>query len=102
MPLIVQGNVQAVQIYDVTNVTNVGQTKKTLLSTRSGRVSGYVKNTATSGTIYLKKDSTVSSTTYDVALAVNGTYYLESAYQGEIWGIATAGGTSVTTNEVYK
>ena len=102
MPLIVQGSVQAVQIYDVTTVTTVGVTKKALLSTRSGRVSGYVKNTATSGTIYLKKDNTVTTTSYDVALAVNGTYYLDQGYQGEIWGIASAGGTNVTVDEVYK
>lgn len=103
MPLIVQGNVQAVQVFDVSVTSTVSNAaKKAIFTTRSGRVSGYIKNIHASSTIYIKKDNTVTSTSYDVALAPNGTYYLESAYQGEIWAIASAAATTYTSNEVYK
>jgi hypothetical protein len=102
MPLIVQGSVQAVQVFDVTNTGTIGLTKRAILTTRAGRVSGSIKNTHASQFLYIKRDSAVTNSSYDTSIAPNGTAYLEQGYQGEIWAVGSAGGTTFTTNEVYK
>ncbi len=102
MPLIVQGSVQAIQVFDVTSTGTIGLTKRAILATRAGRTSGFVKNTHASQTLYIKKDSAITATAFDSSIPPNGTAYLEQGYQGEIWGLASAGGTTYTINEVYK
>lgn len=102
-PLLITGSTISNVTQYTDNIQIAATTAKSQrLSTRPTRLSGYVRNSGTANTVYMKYDSNVSATNYDAVLAPGVTVQLPQAYTGEVWVIAGASTSAVMVSETYR
>lgn len=97
------GTVQNVTAYRNILSGNAGTSRRIILPANSKRIFASIKNTATSGSIFVAyRDIAVSSANNDGAISAGNTLLVPATYLGDVYAVANAGGMGYEVTENYN